>query len=340
VSRWHVDGMGTRRVFLWIGCVGVLVAGPAWAEEGCGKLFPDFTSDFTCERSARPKGSVMPMSFPYLFEDPYITSGLNFVGIWHQFPHDSVFEGGQLGVLALQVRLAITERLAFIAAKDGIAILDADNELIQNDTGFLDLGFGFKYAAWEWNGQDDQSVVLTPSLRYEAPSGQQKVFSGDGDGLLIPAISGAYHAGPWNVVADLGGNAALDSDKNSSNVFYNIHVDHAFASPIAHEWVKFIVPFIELNGIYWASAGDGSRKVNLKGLPSLPIGAVKPNFEGADVVNLGNNDVSGSNYVTMAWGVRFPMAAGFDIGASYERPLSDRKDITEQRVTLNITWEM
>ena len=58
-----------------------------------------------------------------------------------------------------------------------------------------------------------------------------------------------------------------------------------------------------------------------------------------DVINLGNKNVSGNDYVTMAWGVRFPMAAGFDIGASYERPLSNREDITEQRVTLNVTWE-
>ncbi len=336
MSRWHVDRMWTRRVLL--GCAGLLLAAPAWAEESsCDEWFPDFT----CDRTARPTGSVMPMSFPYLFEDPYITSGLNFVGIWHEFPDESVFGGGQLGVLALQVRLAITDRLAFIATKDGLAFLDADNPVLENETGFFDLGFGFKYAAWKWEGDDDQSFIVTPSLRYEAPSGQQKVFQGsEGDGLLIPAVSAAYHAGRWNVIADLGGNAALDDEKNSSNVFYNVHVDHAFRFPVENDWVSFIVPFIELNGIHWTDSGDGSRKVDLKGLPSLPIGAVAPGFEGVDVVNLGNQHVKGNDYVTMAWGVRFPMASGVDIGASYERPISNRKDITEQRVTLNITWEL
>ena len=100
------------------------------------------------------------------------------------------------------------------------------------------------------------------------------------------------------------------------------------------------MPFIELNGIHWTDSGNGSRKVDLKGLPSMPIGAVAPGFEGADVVNLGNSHVTGDDYVTMAWGIRFPMTAGIDVGASYERPISNNKEITEQRVTLNITWEL
>jgi len=85
----------------------------------CSGLLPDFN----CEREARPEGHVAPMSMPYLFEDPYITTELNLVGIYHDFPSDSVFDGGEAGVIALQARLALTERLAFIATKDGYTIL-------------------------------------------------------------------------------------------------------------------------------------------------------------------------------------------------------------------------
>jgi len=321
-------------------CAGLLLSGPVWAQkdeagekEKCGKWFPDFT----CDREARPDGSVMPMSFPYLFEDPYVTSGLNFVGIWNQYPDDSVFSGGQIGVLALQIRVAITERLAFIATKDGLAFHDPDNPLLDNETGFFNLGVGFKYAAWTWE-DGEQGAIVTPSLRYEIPSGQDKVFQGtDGDGILIPAVSGAYRHGSWHIITSLGGNAAIDGDKNSSNLFYNLHIDHAFA--IEHDIVRFIVPFIELNGIHWTDSGDGSRKVDLKGLPSLPIGAVAPGFEGSDVINLGNRSVGANDYITMAWGIRLPMQGGFDVGASYERPLSSHEDVTDQRVTLNVTWE-
>ena len=310
------------------------LAGPARAaDDDCPTWFPDIS----CDREVRPDGSVMPMSFPYLFEDPYIASGLNFVGIWNEFPDDSALEGGQIGVMALQFRLALTERLAFIATKDGLAFLDPDNQVLDSETGFFNLGLGFKYAAWQWE-DGDRSAIVTPSLRYEIPSGQDKVFQGtEGNGLLIPAISAAYRAGNWHVIAALGGNAALDDDKNSSNVFYNLHIDHAF--PLEGDLVRFLVPFIELNVIHWANSGDGSRRIDLKGGGSLPVGSIKSGFEGSDVINFGNKGVQGNDYVTMAWGVRLPMQGGFDIGASYERPLSNQEDVTEQRVTLEITWE-
>jgi hypothetical protein len=326
-----VNGGGSLCALL--ACAGLMLPGAGWAEESrCGTWFPDFG----CDREARPDGSVIPISFPYLFEDPYITSGLNFVGIWHEYPDESVFAGGQIGVLALQIRLAITERLAFIATKDGLAFHDPDNALLENEEGFFNLGLGFKYAAWSWK-DGEQSAIVTPSLRYEIPSGQDKVYQGtDGDGIIIPAVSGAYQHGSWHVIAALGGNAAIDGDKNSNNFFYNLHIDHAFE--VENRIVRFVVPFIELNAIHWTASGDGSRKVDTK-IGSLPIGAVKPGFEGSDVINLGNTRVSGNDYITMAWGVRFPMEGGFDIGASYERPLSNHEDITEQRVTLNITWE-
>ncbi|MFQ5415935.1 MAG: hypothetical protein ACE5FL_02690, partial [Myxococcota bacterium] len=56
------------------------------ATEGCPTWFPDFQ----CERSGRYDGFVMPISHPYLFEDPFITTGINLVGIWHDYPQGSV----------------------------------------------------------------------------------------------------------------------------------------------------------------------------------------------------------------------------------------------------------
>ena len=35
-----------------------------------------------------------------------------------------------------------------------------------------------------------------------------------------------------------------------------------------------------------------------------------------------------------------PLARGLSFGASYERPLSRRKDLWEQRVTVMLTWEL
>ncbi len=56
---------------------------------------------------------------PFLSEHPYITTGLNFVYVYQRLPEGPVFDGGEAQVLALQIRAAITEKLGFIATKDG-----------------------------------------------------------------------------------------------------------------------------------------------------------------------------------------------------------------------------
>lgn len=324
----------------WLVALGLTAGVASAAADDCRTWFPDL--DPECQRSARPAGSVMPMSFPYIFEDPYITSGLNFVTVWHEYPNDSVFGGGDLWVLALQARLAITDRVAFIATKDGIGFNNPDRHaVLPDETGTFNITAGFKVKAWEYQG-DDESAIISPSLRYEAPAGERDVYQGHDDGLFIPAISTAYQNGPWHGIFGLGGHIPIDGHKNSSNVFYNFHVDYAFPAEFA-EWIDYIVPFIELNGIHWVGAGDGSRKVNTKlGVVDLETAngllQLSP-YEGVDVVNLGASGIGGGDYITMAWGLRVPLAMGLSLGVSYERPLSKRKDLTEQRVTTMVTWE-
>ena len=83
-STRTTTGAREQRLRLSIGALGLvcLLAGDARAaDEDCPYWFPDFS----CDRQARPDGSVMPMSTPFLFEDPYITTGLNFVGIWNEY---------------------------------------------------------------------------------------------------------------------------------------------------------------------------------------------------------------------------------------------------------------
>jgi len=339
VSGWKVWGVPVAFAVLVV-TLGAAVA--ASAEPECPKWFPDFAENPECDRQVRPAGSVMPMSFPYLFEDPYITTGLNFVGIWHEFPGRSVFRGGQLGVLALQARLAITDRVAFIATKDGIGFLDSDQAVIDDeDGGIFNISAGFKVAAWQWEGEN-ASAILTPSLRYEVPVGQRKVFQGHDDGILIPAATAAVAFGSWHGILGLGGQVPIDKDENSSYLFYNVHLDHAF--PVDLGCLEFVVPFLEVNGLHYTASGDGGRRVKTT-LGKLRIEdataalGLTP-FEGLDVVNLGSSRVSGNNIVTMAWGLRLPMTGGLSLGTSYERPITERKDLFKQRVTVMLTWEL
>jgi hypothetical protein len=76
--------------------------------------------------------------------DPLITTGLSLWGLWHEFPDSSILEGGQLWATALQARVAITDRIAFIATKDGWVSFRPGNPLVAQDGGFTDITVGFK----------------------------------------------------------------------------------------------------------------------------------------------------------------------------------------------------
>lgn len=314
------------------------------SEDRCTSWFPDFT----CDREARPAGHIAPMSMPYLFEDPYITTELNLVGIYHNFPADSIFDGGGAGIIALQARLAITDRLAFIATKDGYMIMRNDNVLLDNEEGFMDVTVGFKYALIDHR---ESSLIVTPSLRYEIPLGNDGVFQGTGKGVIIPALSVGYGPGATHLIVGIGSQLAVDGDKDSSSLFYNIHLDQAFEVGFV-PGADFIVPFIELNGTTYLDSGDGKSTIETDA-GRLPIGVVQrilhsPNpfmnptadlrGEGADVANLGSSGMAGESVITMAWGVRIPFRSGFSTGLSYERVLSRREDIFEQRVTLMLSY--
>lgn len=312
------------------------------ADEECNGFLPDFS----CDREARPAGHVAPMSMPYLFEDPYITTEVNLVGIYHNFPSDSIVGGGDAGVIALQARLAITDRLAFIATKDGYTISRPDSPLLDNEEGFMNITAGFKYAVID---DRESGLIVTPSFRYEIPLGSDGVFQGKGRGVAIPAVSVGY--GPKNIhlVADLGAQIAANANESSSSLFYNIHLDQAFEVDCI-PGADFFVPFIELNGMSWVNSGDGSNtyETDLGRLPIKTIqdaqhfafGVTKDHRgEGNDVINLGSSGVAGNTVITMAWGFRIPFRNGFNTGFSYERSLSQREDLTEQRATWMVSYD-
>jgi len=326
----------------------VMGAFPAVASDTeCDGFLPDFFCD--SEREARPEGHINPMSMPYLFEDPYIATDINFVGIYHNFPSDSIMDGGEAGVIAVQARLALTDRLAFIATKDGYLINRPDNSALDNEEGFMDITVGFKYAVID---DRESGLIVTPSLRYEIPLGNDEIFQGFGDGVLIPAVTVGYGPEDIHLIAGLGAQIAMDGDANSSSFFYNLHLDQAFEVDFI-PGSKFIVPFIELNGTSYVASGDGGNNIqtDLGNLSLTPVqnllhtpgnGVMNPTRhrrgEGIDVANLGSQGMSGETIITMAWGARIPFDNGISTGVSYERVLSQRQDLFEQRWTWMVDY--
>lgn len=340
-------------------CLTLLVGDRTARAEEC----PTFLPDLRCDREARPAGSVGPMISPYLFEDPYITTGLQFVGIYHEFPDDSAFEGGEAGVLALQARVAITDRLAFIATKDGYMIfrpkaevkdiptatrvaLGIDDpsldemDILKDEEDFMDISVGFKYALID-HREENWGYIVTPHVRYEIDVGQHDIFQGQGDGVFILGTSAGYHQDNWHLLGGLLGQVPIDGDEDSSSIMLNAHVDHAF--PVDRGWLEYIVPFTELSWMHWTNSGDGGAKVNTKlGRVSLTTAQAVLDtgaFEGADIANLGSKGIAGADLVTLGWGVRLVLDHGLSLGAAYERAVSKRKDIFEQRVTFMASLE-
>lgn len=313
----------------------LLAAVPAAAQSSdtdnndtCPTWFPDFR----CDRQGRYEGFVVPVTMPYLFEDPFITTGVQLIGIWHDFPEESIFDGGDAYVLALQARIAITDRLAFIATKDGVTWLRPGLSLLDDEDGIMDITFGFKYALID---RPEDKFILSPHIRYEIPLGDEDLFQGQGDGVLIPGISAGWGFGDVRMLGDFGMQIPFDGDKNSTSIFYNLHV----------AWVAadHFVPFVELNGMHWTDSGDGSSIVETN-IGDIPVGLAttvlgNAPFEGTDVANLGNVGVKHNNLLTMGFGARVPFKDHWSLGAAWEIPVTGRKDIFEQRVTTSLTFD-
>lgn len=325
--------MPIRFLALAMGCAAFvtgLLAIPAAAAqpEDCPTWFPDFR----CERQGRYDGFVMPVTMPYLFEEPFITSGITAQWVHHDFPDDSVLDGGYASVLAIQARVALTDRLAFIATKDGYVWFRPGHRLLHDQQGFFDIAAGFKYALID---RPEDRFILTPSLRFDVPTGSSDVFSGNGDGVAIPGVSWAWGWGDFHWVGNLGGRIPFDRGDESTSFFYNFHFDYG-----VH---PHFVPFVELNGTHWTDSGDGGLRVRTR-IGTLPLRVVQGALgtgrgEGNDVVNLGSEGVAGNDIVTLAVGARFPLTSHVHAGFSYEFPVTSREDLFQQRGQLTLSYE-
>jgi len=315
-------------IALALGCLGASMTAGAEVSDDCSSwtLLPDFRCE---QRTARPENTFNVMGMPFLFEDPYITTGLNLVWVYHTFPESSPLgglppallaglapgaveytqTGGHLNLLALQIRLAVTDRLAFIATKDGATFQRPGNLLLPDDDGFYDMTVGFKYALI-----DDRE--------------------NDFWGMERIGLANA------NLVGSLGGQIPVDDQANSTSIFYNVHLDYGI--PIDTDVVKFVVPFVEVNGLYYTSGGRGRNNVNTT-LGQLPVSAIESlygSFEGVDVANLGATGVEGNSLVVMGGGIRVPTKWGVSFGAMFEGVVTSRTDIYDKRFTAMVTWEL
>ena len=136
-----------------------------------------------------------PLGQPLYFESPFNESNVRGLFLHHEFSSGSAIGGGDLQVYAVQARLALTERLQFIATKDGYS--DLNSGLI-DDEGWNDIGFGLKWVAYSDPAEAASQVVQQAGI--QRPGGPVGVHvgivprrgdTGPAEGVQQPAEPGA-----------------------------------------------------------------------------------------------------------------------------------------------------
>lgn len=253
-------------------------------------------------------GMISPVSNPVLFEDPRIQTSIRPIFMYHKIPSDFITGSGDVQLWALQARVALTDRLAFIATKDGYVQINADAG-IDDAEGAANLAGGLQYAIHK---DTEQGSILTLGLRYEAPTGDPDVFQGNGDGSINPHVSAGLALDSLNLLGYSDLRLAID-DRDSSFWDVSLHADVPLGP---------LYPLAELNLVHVMNSGS---RIGLGG-------------EGFDVVNFGSSGSDGSTVVTAAVGFRVRATDWLDIGTAYEFALTDREDMFDWRLTADMIF--
>ncbi|MBL8890683.1 MAG: hypothetical protein JNL67_11960 [Planctomycetaceae bacterium] len=245
---------------------------------------------------------ISPMTNPTHFEDPRTLTEARFIYLRHKVPLTAA--GGVVNLFALQLRAAVTERLSIIATKDGF--IASSNPLI--DDGWADLAAGLKYNLLsDPAGQGLLSIGST----FELHNGSARSLQGNGDGVFNFFLSGAQKlTDRSHYMGSFGYRAPLDTNLETSMLYWSHHVDRKITSRL--------YLLAEANWYHWLDSGIG-----LNGL------------EGGDLFNIGGNNVTGNDIVTTAIGAKFKPSGHQEIGVAWEFPVTERRDVLDNRLTFD-----
>jgi hypothetical protein len=267
---------------------GVLIGATAQAE------------DWTAE-------AITPVTNPIFFESPLIQSEVRPVFAWHRL--DGAFLGTDVDVrvYALQLRYAVTDRLAILATKDGYIEFNPETGGAQD--GWADIGLGLKYAVYK---NEEQQCVVTPGLTFEIPSGNQSVFQGNGSGEFNLFVSAVKGWDKFHLTGNLGGRIPVNMDKETANIRYSLMADYYTC--------RWFIPFTTINAVTTLTEGN-----------QLPV-----NSEGFDLINFGSTSAGGRTQAALGVGFRSRLLSNVDLGFAYERGFAPNNDIFKDRFTVDV----
>ncbi len=274
---------------------------PAWLLDYESKMWPGFLTGLPGYDDF-----VMPVGNFIYFEDPFITTDLRLAYVYHDIPDDSVLRGGQIHVIAAQIRIALSERLALIATKDGYTWIDT--HITSEGEGWNDFTLGLKYA---FHSNPEEQFLISGGIRWELANGSSAALQG-GSQELSPFIAMAKGWDRCHFLGTLSGRIPTNRHSGNYSLIWNLHLDYALTETFR--------PLIEVHGIHWLSNGN-----------RLPFST-----DYLDVGSIGASEAAGRDFFSAGLGFRWQAMENISVGLVYEFPLeSASQHLMQQRVTLN-----
>ncbi len=247
---------------------------------------------------------ISPMTNPVFFEDPRNVTEARMIFLNHHLP--SSLGGKDAQLYAVQLRFALTENLSVIATKDGYVV--SQNPLLED--GFADVAAGLKYLLFK---DADSQTLLSAGATYALPIGSTQTLQGRCDGEFnIFATGGTEFLPNWHYVTTSGFRLPSNSQKGNQIWYWSNHLDWRLGD-------TGLYLFTEANWYHYLSSANAF---------GAPVG-------GMDLFNLGSVGIAGQNTVTGAYGVKFKPAPNMELGIAYEIPYSNRRDILQNRLTVD-----
>lgn len=271
-------------------------------DEGCA--LPELLLGCFCPTSRCFDDWISPMTNPVFFEDPRTLTELRGIFLQHKVP--GAVGGGDIQVYAVQMRAALTERLSIVAAKDGYLV--SSNPVVGD--GWADVSVGLKY-----NLIRDccNEMLLSTGFEYDMPVGTPRALQGRGDGEFhLFLTGGAELCCDWHYLSAFGLRLPVDDEEGETSLYWSQHVDYHLGYGL--------YTLAEFNWYHWTESGAG-------GIPGV---------SGVDLFNLGSTGIAGDNIVTGAFGVKYKPNRLTEIGVAWENPLSEQRDLIENRLTVDL----